>query len=91
MNKESLGYKVFRFTDHISIGRGGNNDIVLMGRDDVKVSRNHANVQKTKRRGVKKTSVFISGQKGGVTPTIRKELRRQNTRHSNEMNLALYG
>ena len=54
MNKESLGYKVFRFTDHISIGRGGNNDIVLMGRDDVKVSRNHANVQKTKRRGVRR-------------------------------------
>ena len=28
--------------------------------------------------GVKKTSVFISGQKRGVTPTIRKELRRRS-------------
>lgn len=29
-------------------------------------------------QGVKKTSVFISGQKRGVTPTIRKELRRRS-------------
>lgn len=28
--------------------------------------------------GVKKTSVLISGQKRGVTPTIRKELRRRS-------------
>jgi len=45
MSKDSKGYRVFRFSNVVKMGRAESNDIVFDGVDDLAVSRHHAYIQ----------------------------------------------
>lgn len=45
MSRDSKGYRVFRFSNIVKMGRAETNDIVFDGVDDLAVSRHHAYIQ----------------------------------------------
>ncbi len=45
MSKDSKGYRVFRFSNALKMGRADSNDVVLNDEDDLAISRHHAYIE----------------------------------------------
>ncbi len=67
VGKEVKDYRVFRFTDRITVGRAETNDVVLSDRDDLLVSRRHADICKEREgyvlRDRSKNGTWVEGRR----------------------------
>jgi len=74
VGKEVKEYRVFRFTDRITVGRAETNDVVLSDRDDLLVSRRHAEILKEREgyvlRDRSKNGTWVAGRRIDSCPLV---------------------